>query len=109
MPGTVRSASVSVTEPVSCSTSAGITVTDLGVSSSGAVNLPLEASSVLKPLLPVTVWVGRVAVTESFLVSATAGVAATAKLMAPVRYPTTECSARLRSVCAACMAWCPLP
>lgn len=63
MPGTVRSASVRVTDPLSCSTSAGMTVTDLGVSSSGAVNLPVDASSVLKPLLPVTVCSGSVAVT----------------------------------------------
>ena len=85
MPGTVRSASVSVTEPVPCNTSAGITVTDLGVSSSGAVNLPPEAASALNPLVPVTVCSGRVADTASFFVSASAGAETTAKLIAPVR------------------------
>ncbi len=47
MPGVVRSASCSEFEPDCRITSVGTTVTDLGVSSSGAVNLGDCASSTL--------------------------------------------------------------
>lgn len=47
MPGTVRSASVSVDAPLFWISSCGITVTDFGVSTSGAVNFAEAEKSAL--------------------------------------------------------------
>jgi hypothetical protein len=58
MPGTVRSASVSDTAPVCEITSAVTTVTDFGVSSSGAVNLSLADTGPAGAFAPVTCTVG---------------------------------------------------
>ena len=58
MPGTVRSASVSDTAPVWAIVSAVTTVTDFGVSSSGAVNLSLFETGPTGALAPDTCTVG---------------------------------------------------
>src|SRR5690349_6932534 len=58
MPGTVRRASVSETAPVCAIVSAVTTVTDFGVSSSGAVNLSLAETGLAFVLAPVTCTVG---------------------------------------------------
>lgn len=59
MPGTVRSTSVSVVEPVLWMTSCGMTVIERGVSRSGSGFLIDDEVSALKPLSPVTVTCGR--------------------------------------------------
>src|SRR6218665_61651 len=78
MPGVVRRASISETEPVCWITSDEITVMDLGVSSSGAVNLPELALSTLTSLavLPVTLTAGSTASLPAAACWATAGRAA---------------------------------